>query len=102
MPNNPVQVILDSRNYINRVDNAGGGGHKDFFAGRDDLFKAHKKSLLGSLQEARAVFSKHKGPPIAFAHVALQGEALAKSRRPTAKLFPPERVPIIGGSTLGD
>lgn len=42
---NPVQIILNSRNFIQRVVPTPGGSNTDFFSGRDKEFINHKQNL---------------------------------------------------------
>jgi len=38
MANSPVQIVLNSDAFIEALENNGGGGSKDFFAGNDTEF----------------------------------------------------------------
>ena len=42
MANNPVQVVLQTDQYMKLPEGGGGGGAKDFFKDRDDEFVRHK------------------------------------------------------------
>ncbi len=46
MANNPVQVVLQTDQYMKQPEGGGGGGAKDFYEGRDEEFKRHKQQLL--------------------------------------------------------
>ena len=39
---------------------------------------------------------------VEYAHIVLQGDAWAKTRRPTTAIFPPSRTPIIGSGDFGE
>lgn len=50
MSNNPVQIVLNTQNYVVANNKPPGGGHKDFYAGRDEDFKDHKQNLIDEIQ----------------------------------------------------
>jgi len=102
MPNNPVQVVLNTDNFIGRPEQNPGGSIKDFFAGRDAEFAAHKGRLLQELGEIRQQIQKNPELGVEYAHVVLQSEAWAKSRRPMERVLPLEQIPLIGGGSLGE
>lgn len=102
MPNNPVQVVLNAKDYQYVPDTTGGSTVKDFFAGRDQAFLAHKQRLLAELDEVGRTMARADRPSITYMHVSLNEDAWAKTKRPTMKLLPPARVPIVGGRNLGD
>ncbi|HMN42935.1 MAG TPA: S8 family peptidase [Povalibacter sp.] len=102
MANNPVQVILNTKNYLERPEDNGGGSVKDFFKGRDAEFEAHKTKILGELSEIEKRLKANPDVGVEYAHVVLQGDAWAKTRRPTTAVFPPARTPIVGSGELGE
>ncbi|MDQ3696081.1 MAG: S8 family peptidase [Chloroflexota bacterium] len=101
MPNNPVQIVQNSTEYITEVEPAGGGRRKDFFAGRDEAFRQHQTAVISQIDEAREYIAA-QGQSVAYAKVRLRSDALAKSHRPTEALFRPEWAPVIGVSDIGD
>ena len=46
MAHNPVQVVLNTEQYMKRPEGGGGGSAKDFFEGRDNEFVKHREKLL--------------------------------------------------------
>lgn len=102
MPNNPVQIVLNTDNF-QVLPNAGGGGPvKDFYQGRDGEFAAHRDKLLADLDQIAVNVNRPGGAALEYVHVNLEADAWAKTRRPTQQIFPPARVPLVGGDTLGD
>ena len=101
MKNNPVQVVLNTQNYVTLFSRQGGGGDKDFYAGRDVEFVTHKTQLLQELKELAQVTGRLSADSLVYAQVELQSLAWAKTHRPTKKLFKPEEVIVKAGSALG-
>lgn len=100
MNNNPVQIVLNTQNYVVANNKPPGGGNKDFYAGLDEDFKDHKQNLIEEIQYLRS--SKMlKDSEVIYATVELQSAAWAKSHKPTNKLFPLKKVRSIGGNELG-
>ena len=101
MANNPVQIVLNAQNYIQRSDFNPGGTIKDFYAGRNDDFVRHREALMSQLNELRHSFSGAQPDEVFYARVDLQAEAWAKSHRPIQKVFPAKNQLYVGGSELG-
>ncbi len=101
MKNNPVQVVLNLKDYIAIPDVNPGGENTDFFAGNDNLFAAHKQRVLLSVQSIKRNLLNSSSPSI-FAHVTLRPEAIAKSHRPIRAIFPTNKVEYIGGGKFGE
>ncbi|WP_426268867.1 hypothetical protein ACN9MB_11125 [Dyella kyungheensis] len=102
MPNNPLQIILNTNDYQHIPEVTPGGKVKDFFKGRNEAFVAHQHKLLGDLDQIERTLSRGGRSVLSYVHVALNEEAWAKSHRPTMKLMPPAKVPLVGGTNLGD
>jgi hypothetical protein len=102
VPNNPLQVVLNANDYQHIPDRPGGGAIKDFFQGRDEEFVAHKERLLTDLEQIGRAMSRGDRPPVTYMHVTLNEDAWAKTKRPTIKVMPPGKVPLVGGTNLGD
>src|SRR5579862_6038031 len=98
----PIQVILNPENFEEARDAGGGGLKKDFYAERDDEFRAHKRALAAQLSELATVIEAQPQGDIGVLKVILSRAAWAKSHRPVRSLFRPERVPIMGGGDLGE
>jgi hypothetical protein len=102
MPNNPLQIVLNTNDYQRVPDVPGGGKVKDFFKGRNAAFVAHQHKLLTDLDQIGRTMTRGERSVLSYVHVTLNEDAWAKSHRPTMKLMPPAKVPLVGGSNLGD
>ncbi|WP_422012763.1 S8 family serine peptidase [Roseateles sp.] len=102
MANNPVQVVLQTDQYMKRPESGGGGGSKDFFEGRDVDFRKHKSKLLKEVESVRAALSGPQVGAVGFVKVKLQSAALAKSHRPMDAIFKPAQFPLVGTGNLGE
>ncbi|WP_222537023.1 S8 family peptidase [Pedobacter polysacchareus] len=102
MANSPVQIILNSNDFITSLDNNPGGGEKDFFAGNDGEFVKHKAQLQNQLLAIKDIQQEEDFGQISYAKVSLQQSALAKSHRPTGQIFKRNTAPVIGGGDLGE
>lgn len=101
MSNNPVQIILNAQNYVQRSINNPGGGNKDFYTGRNDDFARHRDALTTQLNDLAQAFIGIQPDEVFYARVDLQAEAWAKSHRPTQKVFQPNNQLYVGGAELG-
>lgn len=97
----PVQIVLNPENYEEAREAGGGGGRKDFFAHKDREFVAHRAALVSQIDAIAGTLSAQAQGSVGFAKVILRREAWAKSHRPVATLFRPDRVPVVGGGDLG-
>ena len=102
MENSPIQIVLNSGDFIEAEKNNGGGPSMDFFAGLDSEFVLHQTTLQKQLDEIRSVQLSNEYTSISYAKVTLQQAALAKSHRPTDKLFVKDIAPVIGAGDLGE
>ena len=102
MPNNPLQVVLNANDYQHIPEPGGGGAVKDFFRGHDNEFVAHRERLLTDLDQIGRAMVRGDRPVLTYMHVTLNEEAWAKTKRPTMKVMPPSKVPLVGGTNLGD
>lgn len=82
MPNNPVQIILNDRDFHQAPDPGQPPRNKDFFEGADREFAAHKATLLASVDRIIEHLAKSPNGPAAYLKVQMRNEALAKSYRP--------------------
>lgn len=99
MPNNPVQIVLNAQNYVQRIENPPGGGYRDFYAGRDEDFAAHKRSLLSQVADLQP--PKDAKASLQYACVEFSEGGWAKSHRPNQALFPAKKIRTLGGNELG-
>lgn len=102
MAHNPVQVVLNTKQYMKKPDGGGGGGNKDFFEGRDAEFVRHKKKILKDVEAVQSVLAAASGRPLGYVKVRLQSAALAKSHRPLDAIFKPTQFPLVGTGALGE
>lgn len=104
MANCPIQIIMNSSEYIQEEEKPRGRGkNKDYYAGRDNEFVAHREHIVEQLD---VVESAQKGNPytqIAYAKIRLETNAIAKSNRPTGKLFTSENdCKVMGANKTGE
>ena len=52
MPNNPVQIILDDRDFCQAPEPGQPPGNRDFFEGADETFRRHKEALIAVIEAA--------------------------------------------------
>ncbi|MDI1324433.1 MAG: S8 family peptidase [Algoriphagus sp.] len=102
MSNSPVQIVLNSDSFIEALENNGGGGSKDFFAGNDIGFVEHRNNIQKQLNEIRSMQLINSYAKVSYAKVSLKQAALAKSHRPTSQIFKRDVAPVIGGGDLGE
>jgi subtilisin family serine protease len=107
MANEPVQVVLNPETLrTNRETSKPGDNGHDFFANRDEVFRAHRDALAKSLRsvlqliESPTYVSRWGG--LAYVLVSMRPEAIAKSHRPTSKLFRPAWTPHAGTRGIGE
>lgn len=101
MANNPIQIVLNAQNYVQRSDINPGGANKDFYAGRNEDFVRHRESITTQLNELQQVFGGAQLDEVFYARVDLQSEAWAKSHRPIQKVFSTRNQLYIGAAELG-
>lgn len=102
MPNSPIQVVLNTNDFIVSRDKSGGGFHKDFYAGKDAEFVKHKNTILTQLNIIRKNQKENEYSEVSFAKLTLKPSALAKSHRPTQTIFKGDITPIVGAGDLGE
>ncbi len=102
MATSPIQVVLNTQNFIESLEQAGGGPNKDFYAGRDTDFAIHKSKVTNQLLALKDVQIEKEFSDISYAKVKLKQSALAKSHRPTTSLFNRDIAPVVGAGDLGE
>lgn len=102
MPNNPIQVVLNSKDFHQIPDNTAGGSVKDFYKDRDEAFAAHRDRLIGDIDQIARNLKEPTSQGIEYVHIILEEDAWAKTKRPTERVFPPDRIPLVGGGGLGN
>ena len=102
MGNNPIQFVMNSNEFITPEETSRRGPRKDFYAGEDRLFSAHKMALLGQLKDIAEIKRTSK-QPVSHIKVKLIREGWAKSHRPTGQLFTPNHgCEVVGGDHFGE
>ena len=101
MEHNPVQVVLNTEQYMKRPEGGGGGSAKDFFEGRDADFIKHRDKLLRDFRTIHDYLDP-LNTPVGFVKVKLQAAALAKSHRPMDAIFKASQFPLVGTGDLGE
>ncbi|MFM2018588.1 MAG: hypothetical protein RL007_2244 [Bacteroidota bacterium] len=102
MATGPIQVVLNSADFISAWIKPPGGGHKDFYEGRDEEFIAHKNKISEQLTSLEQSLTSNEFSEIAYAKVVLKKSAIAKSHRPTGSLFKHDVAPVVGAGDLGE
>ena len=101
MARNPIQIVLDTQNFVGQAEINPGGSNKDFYEGNDSEFIQHRTALLGQVNSLREYSDRHSNTNTLFAKVTLQSGAIAKSHRPINKIFNLKKHDYVGGSTIG-
>ncbi|MBP2490887.1 hypothetical protein JOH50_006683 [Rhizobium leguminosarum] len=101
MPNNPVQIILNDRDFHQAPEPGQPPRNKDFFDGADRAFAAHKQSLLAAIDTIIGEISRSPYGPAAYLKVQMRSEAVAKSYRPVGWLFKRDQFPCVGADAVG-
>src|SRR4051794_12684150 len=98
----PIQIVLNDKDYEEARDAGGGGPKKDFYAHRDQEFRAHKAKLIGQLTTISKAITAQPQGDVGYIKVILRRDAWAKSHRPLSALFNPQRITMVGGGDLGE
>ncbi|MFK3888831.1 S8 family peptidase [Sphingomonas sp. NPDC079357] len=101
MANNPVQIILNDRDFHQAPDPGTPPRNKDFFDKADAAFAAHKKALLAAVDAVIAQLRASPYGPLAYVRVQMRSDALAKSYRPVGWLFKRDQFPCVGADAVG-
>jgi hypothetical protein len=86
MPNNPVQIVLNTKDFYVTPEPGRMGYPKDFFENRDKEFREHQARLVRQVSSITAALQQ-SSVDTAFVKVRLNKDAWAKSHRPTHSLF---------------
>ena len=98
----PIQVFLNTGQFISVREPRQRGGNRDFFAGDDRGFSRHKSAMRQKIQDASATLRQH-GQAAGFVIVQMRNEALAKSYRPLGALFSyTNSFRLVGGGSIGE
>lgn len=102
MSNSPVQIVLNTENFIVAHEKQGGGEYKDFYAEKDTDFINHKSKIFKQLTAIKTAQLDNKYSEISFAKLTLKQSGLAKSHRPTKAIFSQDIAPVVGAGDLGE
>lgn len=102
MANSPIQVVLNTDNFIKDIENPGGGSYTDFFEDKDSEFVEHRDTISQQLHTIKDIQINNEFAPVSYAKITLRQSALAKSHRPSKVLFSPAIAPIVGADELGE
>lgn len=102
MSNSPIQVVLNSDNFIEARDRAGGGVSKEFYEDDAAGFTAHKASVKKNLLDLGEKIATNEFADMGYAKLVLKRSAWAKSHRPTHALFRKDITPIVGAGDIGE
>ena len=98
----PIQVFLDTGQFIERRVGRPRGGNRDFFGGNNSGFAGHKAHMCEKLKDAANVF-RDEGWTAGFVVVQMREEALAKSYRPLNGLFSNSNsFGLVAGGRMGE
>ena len=101
MPNNPVQIILNDRDFHQAPEPGQPPRNRDFFEGADREFRWHKQALIEATKAAADEIRRSPYGPAAYLKVQMRTEALAKSYRPVGFLFIVDQFPCVGAGAIG-
>ncbi len=102
MPNNPVQIVLNDRDFIQPADKGRAGEEKDFFEGKDAAFAKHKAELVAQVDAAINEIKAWRYGPAGYLRVRLREGAIARSYRPNRVLFTFAEFPCVGADAVGE
>lgn len=104
MAKGPIQVVLNSESYIAMVPQQRTPmGNKDFYADNNQLFVEHKQNIISQLDDIAVAQNENPYSRVNYIKVRMIHKALAKSHRPTGKLFTPQnQCKLIGGAHRGE
>ncbi|EHO4421627.1 S8 family peptidase [Salmonella enterica] len=101
MNNNPIQIVMNTSEYVDLNIPDPNGRNKEFFPHQDEAFLRHKNEILSAIGDIKTSLNK-KDIKAVFAHVSLQPAAWAKSHRPIKSIFKSAVVPYVAGDDIGE
>ncbi len=98
----PIQVFLNTGQFISVRESRRRGGNRDFFGGDNPGFSRHKSALRQRIRDSSESL-RHDGHAAGFIFVRMREVALAKSYRPLNSLFSPANsFRLVGGGDIGE
>jgi subtilase family protein len=101
MPN-PVQIVLNDEAFLRAPEPGRMGPEKDFFSGDHAGFQRHKDNVLRVLEQIEGELTNSPFGAVAYLHVRMRLEAIAKSYRPSRALLTPDLFPCVGAAAPGE
>ena len=102
MMSRPLQVLLDTEQFITVQDSHRGGGNRDFFNGNNHGFSHHKSAMRKKIRDASEIL-RRRNQVAGFVIVQMRNDALAKSYRPLNALFSRKQLfGLVGGGQVGE
>lgn len=98
---NPIQIVLNDRDFFTEPEPGRAVRPADFFAGKDPAFVEHKRAVIGQLAEAALGMASRLDQAVVVKET-LREDALAKSHRPERALILAESQPCIGGGPISE
>ena len=103
--NNPVQVVLNSDQFITSKETYSHAvSHKDFYFSDDAGFVRHKQTIMDSLQNLQNVLETSE-LPVCYARLKMREDAIAKSYKPLAifcRSRDDQEDMFVGGGNIGE
>ncbi len=98
----PVQVFLDTSQFITVPEIRRGGGNRDFFNGESLGFSRHKSAMRKKIRNISETL-RRRNQVAGFVIVQMRKDALAKSYRPLRALFTQKQsFGLVGGGRVGE
>ena len=98
----PIQVFLDTGQFISLRESRPGGGNRDFFDGDNPGFSRHKSTMRQRIRDASTTLRRDR-QAAGFVIVQMREAALAKSYRPLNALFSRgSSFRLVGGGGIGE
>lgn len=98
----PIQVFLDTEQFITVPERHPGHSNRDFFDGNNHGFSHHKFTMREKIRAASETL-RRQNQAAGFVIVQMHNDALAKSYRPLRVLFSRSNsFGLVGGGRLGE
>lgn len=99
----PIQVLLDTKRFIDVPEpDQFGGGNKDFYDEDDHGFVKHKQKIRDKIKSIGASLQS-RNENLGFVRVQMREDALAKSHRPLGSLFTESHgFALVGTHNIGE
>lgn len=103
MAQGPIQVVLNTADYLQDEIVPPGGGSKDYFFGHNNDFAEHRDRLVDDVASMSAQLCSDPYSTIGYVKVRLKRGAWSKTNRPGRALFTKsQHCQIVGGGLRGE